>query len=64
MRRELEDYNREGVSLMLNGNASNPKKIARAFSIEEEGVYMRDYVANEKGEICQVRFDLIKKENK
>lgn len=47
---------------MLNGSSSNPKKIAKAFTIQEEGVYMRDYISNEKGEICQVRFDLIKKE--
>lgn len=28
--------------------------------IAEEGVYMRDYIQNERGEIERIQFDLVK----
>lgn len=57
---ELEIYNRQGVSLWLNNKPSTPKAIVRAHRVAEAGVYMRDYVENEKGEVEKLRFDFIK----
>ena len=62
LRRELELYRENGVSLYLNGAPSTPKKIAKACQIAENGVYMRDYTADEDGHIACVSFDLIRKE--
>lgn len=53
-------YARQGISLCLDGEPSTPKKIARACSVAEEGMYMRDYVQNERGELEKLEFDLIK----
>ncbi len=60
LRRELDMYARQGISLCLDGEPSTPKKIARACSVAEEGMYMRDYVQNERGELEKLEFDLIK----
>ena len=60
LRRELELYRENGVSLYLNGAPSTPKKIAKACQIAEDGVYMRDYTEDEEGHIACVRFDFIR----
>lgn len=62
LRRELELYRENGVSIYLNGAPSTPKKIAKACQIAENGVYMRDYTEDEDGHIACVSFDLIRKE--
>ena len=62
LRRELELYRENGVSLYLNGAPSTPKKIAKACQIAENGVDMRDYTEDEDGHIACVSFDLIRKE--
>lgn len=59
LRRELESYQEAGVTLWLDGRPSTPKKIAKAHKIAEDGVYMRDYVENEKGEIEKIKFDFV-----
>lgn len=62
LRRELELYRENGVSLYLDGAPSTSKKIAKACQIAENGVYMRDYTEDEDGHIACVSFDLIRKE--
>ena len=62
LRRELELYRENGVSIYLNGAPSTPKNIANACQIAENGVYMRDYTEDEDGHIACVSFDLIRKE--
>jgi hypothetical protein len=57
---ELEQYDHQGISLLLDGIPSSPKAIAKAHKIAEEGTYMRDYIANEEGEVGQLSFDMIK----
>ena len=57
---EPETYLMEGVSLWLNGNPSTPGEIVKACTIEEEGVYMRDYIHNERGHVEKLQFDLVK----
>ena len=59
LRRELELYRENGVSLYLNGAPSTPKKIAKACQIAEDGVYMRDYTEDEQGRIARVDFDFV-----
>jgi len=57
---ELEEYDQRGISLLLDGKPSNPKAIAKAHRIAEEGTYMRDYIEDESGEVIELSFDLIK----
>ena len=52
LRKELELYRENGVSLYLNGAPSTPKKIAKACQIAEKGAYMRDYTEDEEGRIA------------
>lgn len=60
LREELKYYEKQGISLWLNGRASTPREIEKAHRIAEDGVYMRDYVQNEKGEIEKLKFDFVK----
>lgn len=60
LRCELKHYEQQGISLWLNGKKSSPKEIAKAHKVAEDGIYMRDYVQNEKGEVEKIQFDLIK----
>lgn len=61
LREELQDYNRKGYDLWLDGIPSTPKAIAKACCLAEEGSYMRDYIADERGNIRQIRFDFVKR---
>ncbi|BFL48573.1 hypothetical protein C3B58_19070 [Lactonifactor longoviformis] len=60
LREELKYYESKGISLWLDGKASTPREIEKAHKIAEDGVYMRDYVQNEKGEIEKLEFDFVK----
>ena len=60
LKKELRDYQEAGVTLWLDGYPSTPKKIVKAHKLAENGVYMRDYVENEKGEIAKLKFDFVK----
>ncbi len=60
LKKELRDYQEAGVTLWLHGHPSTPKKIVKAHKLAENGVYMRDYVENEKGEIAKLKFDFVK----
>ena len=60
LKKELRDYQEAGVTLWLDGHPSTPKKIVKAHKLAENGVYMRDYVENEKGEIAKLKYDFVK----
>ena len=53
---ELTDYERKGVYILINGAPASPMQIVQAHSIKEEGVYMRDYVLNDKGDVKKLDF--------
>lgn len=58
--RELQEYEKAGISLWLNGMPSTPKEIAKACTIGEEDRYMRDYMRDEEDGIKGIGFDKIK----
>lgn len=62
LRKELKAYEKAGLQLLLDGQPSSVKAIARACSVKEEGTYMRDYIRDEAEEIIGISFDLIKEE--
>ena len=56
---ELEDYERRGVPIKLDGSRVSPMQVVAAFAVKESGSYMRDYVLNPKGNIEELVFDNI-----
>ena len=58
--KELEGYQKEGLSLWLNGRPSTSYGIANY--VKEESDYMRDYRFDGNRKICGIGFDRIRKE--
>ena len=50
--RMLEQMEQEGVGFYLNGKKTAPREIA---------VYMPDFVMDEEGKLCEVRYDEVTK---
>lgn len=57
---ELQNYERQGISIWLNGTPSDPDQVAKAMAVRNEISYMRDFVF-QSGELKQVHFDEITK---
>ena len=53
---ELEDYERRGVDISLDGYRASPLQIVTAHMTKEEGTYMRDYVMSREGYITSLAF--------
>lgn len=57
---ELNNYEKQGIHLLLEEQISTPIQIVTACVLCEGNDYMRDYIEGEGGEVIQVRFDKIK----
>lgn len=57
---ELQNYERQGISIWLEGCPSSSNEVSRAMCVREDITYMRDYVF-QKGELSELRFDKITK---
>ncbi len=57
--KELVDYEKRGVSLWMDNYPSSPADIVNSGILQEEAVYMRDYIVNEKGVLIEIHFDRI-----
>lgn len=53
--RELEEYEKSGCQMFLNGRPSGPSKIVSA-CMRERGSYMRDFVGDEEERIKGINF--------
>ncbi len=53
---ELEDYEKRGISMSVDGYPASPLQIVQAHMICEEGSYMRDYVLDPQGYIESLEF--------
>ena len=49
---------RDGVKLYVNGSVSTPEYITR-HCVNEDTVYMPDYVTDESGKVKEIRYDKI-----
>lgn len=58
--RELQAYQNGSVKLVLNGRQSTPYEIAHAYTVAEEGSYMRDYIGDDDGKLVELSFDKIR----
>ena len=57
--KELVNYEKHGVSLWKDDCPSSPVDIVNSEVLQEEAVYMRDYIANEKGVLIEIHFNRI-----
>ncbi len=53
---ELEDYEKRGISMSVDGYPASPLQIVQAHMIHEQGNYMRDYVLDPQGYIESLAF--------
>ena len=53
---ELENYERKGIYMLIDGYQASPLQIVTAYMAKEEGTYMRDYVMNPAGNIEALDF--------
>lgn len=58
LKSRLEDMEKEGVKLYLNGVPSTTEYIIRN-CVEEDTVYMPDYVTDRNGKIMEIRYDRV-----
>ena len=49
-----------GVQLYLEGEITSPEVISREYCLNEECIYMPDYVINDAGELVELRYDRIR----
>lgn len=57
---ELTDYEKKGVTMLINGMPASPMQIVQAHIMREESSYMRDYVLNDKGDVKELGFNDVK----
>lgn len=55
----LEDISHQGIALYLDGQLATPEEIANRHFVNEQNIYMPDYVINNTGELVELRFDRI-----
>ena len=58
LKSQLEKLEKEGTKLYLNGAPSTTEYIVD-HCVNEDTVYMPDYVADENGKITEIRYDRI-----
>ena len=57
---ELNQYEKRGIYMGIEGNQASPTQIVKAHMIKEDCAYMRDYVLNETGDIVGLYFHRLK----
>ena len=57
----VEQMEQEGVGFYLNGKKTAPREIIRTCCMREKAVYMPDFVMDEEGKLCEVRYDEVTK---
>ena len=57
---ELQNYEKQGISIWLEGLPSNSAEVSEAMCVREDNNYMRDYVF-QQGALSELRFDKITK---
>lgn len=60
---ELEGYEKDGVSLMMEGTHVSPMQVVRELMAREDGSYMRDYEMDPNGYIESLSFTDVNRKN-
>lgn len=56
---ELNDFQKEGVVILIDGNVRSPLQIIQQFMHEDIRNYMRDYIFDDNGKLEALGFDYI-----
>lgn len=54
---ELENYERHGIGMLLNGCPASPQQIVTAHMVRESTSYMRDYIWGDDGQVEELCFN-------
>lgn len=57
----MEDYWQNGVLLYVDGFISTPEEIMMQHCVQEERMYMADFILNDQGKLVELRYDRITK---
>ncbi len=60
MRVRLEGIARGGADLYLEGRRVSAAELAWTYCVNEEAVYMPDYVLNQDGRLTELRYDRVR----
>ena len=60
MRERLEGIARDGADLYLDGSKVSAAQLAWVCCVNEETVYMPDYVTNQDGRLTELRYDKVR----
>lgn len=55
----LKRVTSEGIPLYLEGELASPEEIADQYCLNENSIYMPDYVLDESGKLAELRYDKI-----
>jgi|APHig6443717497_1056834.scaffolds.fasta_scaffold160128_2 hypothetical protein len=55
----LESIYKEGVPIYLEGRLSTPQEIIKQQCVNEDMIYMPDYIISETGKLLELRYDRI-----
>ncbi|MEF9839602.1 MAG: hypothetical protein RR275_02095 [Lachnospiraceae bacterium] len=56
---ELEQYEKYGICMSMDGIPASPMQIVTAHMMKENGCYMRDYITDSNGRIKQLCFQAL-----
>ena len=55
----LSAYEKAGVGLTLSGRPSTARELAYVCTAREDVTYMSDYIPDNNGKLCEIRFDKV-----
>lgn len=61
---ELEDFEKNGVCILIDGSHASPMQVVKAHMVREAGSYMRDYELDQDGRIESLSFININRRKK
>lgn len=59
MRGCLDHYWNKGVNLYLDGILCTPSQVIEKYCLNEDMIYMADYVLDESGKLVELRYDRV-----
>lgn len=60
MKERLEEIAKDGAELYLDGKRVSAEELAQTCCLNEEAVYMPDYVLGQDGRLTQLRYDRVR----
>lgn len=61
IKEQLEGIEKSGADLYLDGKRVSAAELAGMYCVNEDAVYMPDYILDETGRLTQIRYDKVQK---